>query len=94
MDVVECVVENPLVFGIVDFEPAVRWHIFWLYRAEIGPQDICFRMLLCKLDGPDACPRTDIQDPIRLLDGGQVELAIKYPQRDGVLQVQPILLLL
>jgi hypothetical protein len=54
MDVVEPLVERPIVDGVVDVEGAVHGHVVRLYRAQVCSYDLYVRMLMMgvRREGP------------------------------------------
>lgn len=52
MDIVEALVEIPLLGGVVDKELAVAWYPVWLDGAEVCADDFDLGMEVGKLDCP------------------------------------------
>jgi hypothetical protein len=53
---VKLVSESPGVFGVIDLEFDVWWNILWLDWAKINTENLCFRVLIGKVDCPDPSP--------------------------------------
>ena len=64
MDKVECLGEHPLVFRIVDFELAVRGHVFGLDGTEVAAGDASRWVLVREFDGPYACSCSNIENVV------------------------------
>lgn len=48
---IEALIERPFTVEVVDFKFTIRWDILWLNWAEIGPCNLRFGMVFCKIDG-------------------------------------------
>lgn len=87
VDVVELLAKRPLVLGVVDFEMAVGRDVFRLDGAQIRAEDLRCRVPVGELDGPDARACADVEDAVRIGDGGEAELVVEDAQGDGVLEI-------
>lgn len=97
VDVVKVLVRavDPLALGVVDVELCIGGHPGGLDGAEVGAKDVAARVLVGKVNGPDAGAGANVEGPARGgADGGVVQLAVEDEGEDVVQQVEAVLLLL
>ena len=59
---------------------------------QVESHHVGMREFVGHLDGPDAGSRSDVQDVLRVLDGGVEEVVVHQQQDDFVMEVQAVLL--
>lgn len=92
-DEIKWVGKNPLVeLAVLLDEHAIVGGIDWLDEAEIGADDLRFRMLSGKLACPDSRTCSYVQDPSWCSNRSFVELAPVIELENPVLEIKPVLL--
>lgn len=92
-DEVERVGEYPLIMlAVLLYENAIIGGIGRLDQAEIGPDDLRFRVLSRELAGPDSCTCSNVQNLSWRSNRSFIKLAPVVELENSVLEIKPVLL--
>ena len=76
MDIVKGVRECPVVLQVVHFESHIWRHICREVCAQVDAQDLSGGIDVGEVDAPDAAAGADVEHAVRVVDGGQMQLAV------------------
>lgn len=95
MNIVERLVEYPVLFAVFADKAAIRGHVgCWLNETDICSNDIRRGMFSRKVFGPNTRTSSYVKYSARLTNGSHVKFSIHHQLPKLVLKVEAVLLIL
>jgi hypothetical protein len=55
---------------------------------EIGAYHLSLRMAVCNIDGPDSSAGSDIENSLRVSEGGSIQVSLQKHEHDFMVDIQ------